>query len=140
MLLLFHMLADRYDVGVSEKGKSVVDYICIPHSQLNDHRDFKVIPVTDIASAYQLPLPDKLTQMPDHSLLVTDIVIGEYIHVSTPDEVVIKRYDVKNIPSAFMNSQKVNIQHAIQRIENELLIQNNVDKAYEHFTEGRNGY
>ena len=126
--------------SVSEKGKAVVDYICVPHYQLTDHQDFNVIPVSDIANKFNLPLPDKLTQMPDHSLLVTTITTSNFI--PTMDEPClpsVTKYNVKDIPDVFMKSDKHYIQEAIARIESELVNQDNVDKAYDTFLSMING-
>ncbi len=120
--------------SISEKGKSVVDYICIPHSQISDHLDFNITTVSDIANKYDIPLPNKLSQMPDHSVLMTEIAIGEYVTIQEPTSSPIEyRYDLKDIPQDFMNIHKENIKTAINRIESDISLQKDVNAAYNDF-------
>jgi hypothetical protein len=51
---------------VSTKGKSVVDYVVVPHEQLPMFTDFGVHRVTDVINSCGIQPPECL---PDHSLL-----------------------------------------------------------------------
>ena len=108
----------------------MVDYICIPYSQLSDHLDFNVVTVSDIASNYNIPLPNKLSQMPDHSVIMTETAIGEYVPVQEYHSDINIRYDLKNIPQDFMNLNKADIRTSIKRIENDIKIQKDINSAY----------
>ena len=133
----FCMLNGRLGINdftsISEKGKAVVDYICVPHSQFSDHLDFNVVKVSDIASNFSLPLPDKLSQMPDHSFICTDIAVGEYITAPEAEIPQTVKYNIRAVPDEFMDIKRDNIQKAIKRIQNEITLQKNVNVAYEDF-------
>lgn len=57
--------------------RAVVDYVCttlsLPYKM--DYIDFKVQTVHEMANCFYLPQPNWLTQLPDHSLLVTEMDI-----------------------------------------------------------------
>ena len=65
--------------SISEKGKAVVDYICIPHSQLSEHTDFQVQTVEEIRNTFNFPLPERLSQLLDHSLLMTTLSMKKFM-------------------------------------------------------------
>jgi hypothetical protein len=51
---------------VSKKGRSVVDYVLIPHGNLPSVSDFKVNMISDLINIFSVDVPEK---RPDHSLL-----------------------------------------------------------------------
>ena len=123
--------------SISHKGRAVVDYICVPHTQLNDHLDFNVLTVSEMTDMLNLPLPTKLSQMPDHSVLITSLRFNikqkiENGNTMNNKALTDKKYSVKNIPSNFMSLDNVNIRSAIHRIENMIKAQNNINETYSY--------
>ena len=122
--------------SISEKGKAVVDYICIPHSQLSEHTDFQVQTVEEIRNMFNLPLPERLSQLPDHSPLMTTLSLKQFMSseiCSESAKTPVKKFNVKHIPQTFMDIEKDHIRHAIQSIENDIHVKNNVNVAYDDF-------
>ena len=119
--------------SISHRGKAVVDYIIVPHTQMVDHTAFEVIKVTDLASDLGLPLPANLTQLPDHSLLRTTINLG--FEVDRPSNQTTQqhhdvKYKVDQLPGDFMSHTHDYIQEAINQISDDIMARDDINKAY----------
>lgn len=87
------------------KGLSVVDYCITPYDSLSY---FSVIRTTDLINSTGDVSALTPTSIPDHSLLLWDIVCSNLSDVS--DEVhsqksTFDRFDVSNVPDAFMGDR-----------------------------------
>ncbi|CAG2251540.1 unnamed protein product [Mytilus edulis] len=59
--------------SISSRGKSVVDYICVPHDIIGSCKDFKIVPCGDVVGAEGIQnLIDTRCKIPDHAFLVFD--------------------------------------------------------------------
>ena len=126
--------------SISSKGKAVVDYILIPHSQLCDHSTFKVETVTEIARLHGISPPVRVSQMSDHSMISTDV---RWIIESYPDtDSSLRKFEensnikqptkfkVESMPVNFMSHTKPEIQKTLKRINNSLKDKSDVNVAY----------
>jgi hypothetical protein len=119
---------------VSHRGKSVVDYVLVPHEQLMYVSKFDVHLVSDIAEALSLQGCEK---KPDHSILVwscvslTSASTTEML-TNTPMPATAPKYHVKQVPSDFMCSTE-SIQDTIRVIEGHLEEEKEADNAYSEF-------
>ena len=79
----FCVLIGRGDIGkdnytfVSTAGKSVVDYIAIPYSDLSKHTDFEVKLISDIISEFKIK-PAAEATIPNHSVLTCKLLLSDY--------------------------------------------------------------
>jgi hypothetical protein len=79
----FCVLIGRGDIGndnytfVSTAGKSVVDYIAIPYSDLSKHTDFEVKLISDIISEFKIK-PAAGATIPNHSVLTCKLLLSDY--------------------------------------------------------------
>ncbi len=98
---------------ISTKGTSVVDYILVPHENVNDCMVFNVIPCTELIDREGLHgLLSEDSKMPDHSILSIMINMGLGIvpieSESNDDEVGTSfrrpRYSRKRLNEQFMQS------------------------------------
>jgi hypothetical protein len=96
---------------VSTKGRSVVDYIIVPHSIVKSCNDFRVCLANDIVENEQLTsLLNARCRVPDHSLLQLSLDLGTQteLYPETPDtngNARKKRFNRKRIPTDFMSSE-----------------------------------
>ena len=59
---------------ISQKGKSVVDYICVLQDQYNMYSDFEVHTVTDLIDRFSLvELISDVSRPPDHSIVISSV-------------------------------------------------------------------
>lgn len=135
------VLNGRYDNSknnytcISGKGKSVVDYICVPHEALQTFISFEVRTIRSIVEKYDLfgYLNDR-SKVPDHSVLETKL--NTQINVDSISKksgsAFKKRYKLKVIPNDFFASDisKQAIQTLITRIERTRETQSNIDGIY----------
>ena len=99
--------------------------------------------MTDAVEQYSLSVPDRLT---DHSLLTGTIVLSKWADIPTPDGQSVElqsepdsdadsgpRYVVKDLPRSFLNDANSlqQVQSAVERIEESLVVQGDVDSAYD---------
>ena len=128
---------------ISHKGRSAVDYCFVPYEQLGFYNNFQVITMTDAVEQYSLSVPDRL---PDHSLLTATIVLSKWADIPAPDGQSVElqsepdsdadsgpRYVVKDLPQSFLNDANSlqQVQSAVERIEESLVVQGGVDSAYD---------
>ncbi|KAK6191131.1 hypothetical protein SNE40_002872 [Patella caerulea] len=120
---------------ISIKGKSVVDYVFVPHEQLSVYTDFKVKTVTDIINEHNLAVP---ITTPDHSVLQWSMKTPELllpnINKNEPKRLAkVNSYNVKNFPLNFLQNESTQqmIHETIVRIEDEIFGNQSVNSAYE---------
>ena len=121
---------------ISTRGRSVVDYIVLPHEHLPLVSDFKVHRVSRIISDCGIPCPDT---MPDHSLLdcsinfFASIPIAENVQSSA--DVRRTKYRVDDFPDTFLRTEQYlqQIQGTISRIEALISEERNLNAACDEF-------
>ena len=114
---------DNY-TSISKKGKSVVDFICVPHDNYSAIKYFKVLTVQSIVDSHSLHgLLGERSRLPDHSVLVTEFETG-YRHTFKTNTTQTAtsgagRFNLKRIHSNFMESElsRLAISQIIARIE-----------------------
>ncbi|CAC5382575.1 unnamed protein product [Mytilus coruscus] len=130
----FAMLNGRFHdhefTCISTSGKSVVDYMCVPYEDIEYIKDFKIVSMSTVINEINY-MPDKI---PDHSLLVCDVIIPggpntENIDVLKSDpKVQNRKFKLANVPNDFLKNigiiEKVN--ETIIRIENSIQITQNI--------------
>ncbi|WAR27263.1 hypothetical protein MAR_012967, partial [Mya arenaria] len=121
--------------SVSRKGRSVVDYICIPHDMFIKCKSFSVLPSQSIVDKHSLHgLLGERSRVPDHSVLIACFETDYndlYVHEDTPSRA---RYDLKRLPQDFMSSEtaKLAISNLISRIQSARETQTEMDTIYEN--------
>ena len=96
---------------VSSRGRSVVDYILTPQSDIHFFTESKVLLVSDIINTFSLTPPEGGTEgsLPDHSVVCATV----YIHYEKQTEVIetqvnkVQRYKRQNIPDDFMMNDDI---------------------------------
>jgi hypothetical protein len=121
---------------VSTRGKSVIDYVLVPYEQLALCDDFSVVSMSKLICDRGLDIPDKI---PDHSVLEWSIEFADPSTTQCPENTkacgASRRYRVSDIPSDFLNDDNSQpVLQAIERIEQELHVQKEVNQAYYEFT------
>ena len=97
---------------ISGRGKSVVDYICVPHEVLKLVKSFKVISAKSIVeNANLFHLIGERSRVPYHFVLLSEIKIFQDVnnnqrHVSDAP----KRYKLKLFPNDFLSQNNVKSQ------------------------------
>ena len=142
---------DNFTSILSSKGRSVVDYILAPYSQLNDITDFKVITMTECIDVYSVPMSAR-AKLPDHSLVTCTVNLSPYCslrpaqvagsrgirrHCPPQDKRMHRRYDLKLLPEDLLQSEQCRrcINTIISNIENRIESQNDIDGIYDQFIE-----
>ena len=121
---------------ISALGKSVVDYICVPHESLSLCKNFKVLTMSDLINKLQLYGQSKI---PDHSLvsICLEFPFIDNICIETESGNTVKsvRYNLSEIPSSFLNGEESFelLNQTILNIENAISNQADADVAYENF-------
>ena len=119
---------------VSNRGRSVVDYVLVPHEQVVNVSSFHVYRMTETMYNFALNGCDKLS---DHSVLLwetcTYVTGSGEINMRSHGN---KRYKFNKIPEHFLNNPDAHtsIRETISRIEDLLREQNDVNEAYSMFT------
>ena len=119
---------------VSTRGKSVIDYVFVPHEQLPLYTDFSVVCMSDLICERHLVVPHAI---PDHSIIewVTDVpAFADSGDTQATGGEHLRRFNVKDIPGDFLqdgNSEAVLA--AMQRIEDSSSTQSDINSAYDEF-------
>jgi hypothetical protein len=120
---------------VSSRGRSVVDYIITPQSDLNFFTAMKVMIVSDILNEFALTPPEGGTEghLPDHSVVCAEVKVHYYKEqeqIQIPQSV---RYNTRNIPNDFMNTEELmqTVVNTIDVIENSQYNQQNINEIYD---------
>ena len=95
--------------STSTRGKAVVDYMVLPHDQLQFVNNFKIITMNEISSILKKYVTDKC-KLPDHSILYFNVRMSYNInamhgggqqdmqHVQNCEKIFIKKYTFDVIP------------------------------------------
>lgn len=135
MCMLNGRLGQNDYTGLSPRGRSVVDYCCVPYEQLGVYTDFTVSNSLTIVDKHNLELPRQLSKLPDHAALSCQMDIsqwatgsGQRTEQQTETNYI---YKVNGVPSDFLsdpNSQAV--RDATARLESRLNEENDINAAY----------
>ena len=121
---------------VSHRGKSVVDYVCVPYEQLCFVSDFHVHLMSDLVGALNY---QGVTKVPDHSVLTWSS--KGFVKKRHNDEPLQKqnsvKYNTANVPINFLNDDSSfdRVVDAINRIEHDIEHLHDANKAYDAFKE-----
>ena len=131
--------------SVSSKGKSVVDYICVPHDNFSEFQSFQVISPSSLVAKYNLhDCIGERSRLPDHYILKCKFRYRQVINDDTSSEQKTfsnrtlfngRKFKLKQIPEAFLSSDLVRraFLDLINRIESSRETQQNVDYVYDQF-------
>lgn len=119
---------------VSHRGRSVVDYVCVPYEQLSSVSEFQVHLMSDLVNLLDCR---GVTKVPDHSVLTWAITSG-IKHRRTPESIpnqTSTQYNTRNIPISFLNDAECasQLQLTIDKIEHDLDSLKDVNRAYNAF-------
>ena len=130
------LFSDNYTF-ISPLGKSVVDYVCVPHETLSSCSDFEVLNMSDLIKDLSL---HGHTKIPDHSLVQFFLDFPQFNdskNIENPNYVHprLKKYDLSHIPPSFLNDEKSFdlLNETIANIEHAISNQADMDLAYENF-------
>ncbi|VDI16798.1 Hypothetical predicted protein [Mytilus galloprovincialis] len=136
----FAMLNGRFNdhefTYIAPAGRSVVDYMCVPYEDIEYVHSFSVLTMSKCINEINY-MPEKI---PDHSLLLCDLIIGcKYdsnttnCDINSDDQN--KKFKVTNLPNDFMNRDEIvtKVNEVIMNIENSIRITENVQTAYDEF-------
>ena len=124
--------------GYTSRGSSVVDYILVPHEQIDHCVSWKVLPCTKVIEENNLShMLGNYCKLPDHSMLVLDVCM-EQNHSRLQDNrrkektVIKKKYKLNQIPNNFMQSKiaQIVLQDVIHQIQINNEKQEEVDNIY----------
>ena len=122
---------------VSHRGRSVVDYVLVPHEQLRDVTSMNISLMTETIERFDLAACDRI---PDHSLLIWESEVFASLSennagVDQNNSSSRKRFNVLNIPSDFLNNDETTIliERTIERIETSISEEHGADGAYSAF-------
>lgn len=122
---------------VSHRGRSVVDYVLVPHEQIIDVKSMNVSLMSETVKLFALNGCEKI---PDHSVLLweSELMIKDYDDVYTQNsQTSRKSFNVSNLPNEFLNDREAVhlIQRTIDRIESSISEENGANEAYSAFME-----
>ena len=125
--------------SISNKGRAVVDYIIVPHRQLNKFARFAVHPMYKLMSVCKIQ-PEPRLKVLDHSLLTCSVTLMESPHSVdghnngdvNANKTRMKRriYDVKSIPRNIFEDKSDEMDGIINTMMNDRANQENVDIIY----------
>ena len=122
---------------VSHRGRSVVDYVLVPHEQLRDVTSMNISLMTETIERFDLAACDRI---PDHSLLIWESEVFASLSeniagVDQNNSSSRKRFNVLNIPSDFLNNDETTIliERTIERIETSISEEHGANGAYSAF-------
>ena len=124
---------------VSKRGRSVVDYVCVPHEQLSHYSEFSVHTMTNLVNTFDL----HGQKVSDHSVItwtkplhfstenINDVCTGATDASRAP------KYIINDIPPSFLNCEESfeSVMRTIDKIEYNLSHEQDVTKAYKNFVD-----
>ena len=124
------------------KGKSVVDYLCVPHDVFKQCKDFRVIQIqTIIDNCNQHGHLEERSRIPDHVSIMAQLCTNSFsliekdqpINGFTNDNT---RFNLRKIPNDFMTSVTAArfFHELISAIELSRETQNDIDNLYSNLT------
>ena len=124
---------------VGPQGSSVVDYCIIPNEALDNFTDFSVTLEKDLFNRSNLlGYIDTETSHPDHSLLTWNFLVDAHVRelkeVNKEHEVRVSftKFD-RNTHVDFLQTRQAEINHHIQRTDNDISTQKHLDQSYLDF-------
>ncbi|CAC5404135.1 unnamed protein product [Mytilus coruscus] len=119
---------------VSKRGRSVVDYVVTPHEQLNICTSCDVYLMSDLIVDTGLNFEKSIA---DHGPIVCTVNVKKDIACDTSKigqapNTDRPRYNLKRFPLNFLDNN-THIQHTIDKIENELVTNKDINSAYTEF-------
>lgn len=123
---------------VSHRGRSVVDYVLIPHEQIIDVKSMDVCLMTETVEKFHLNGCEKI---PDHSVLTWEVKLPNYAHSTESRQKtetvssIRRHYNLTNLPIDFMNNQDIlqQIEQTVLKIEDILSEEHGANAAYSEF-------
>ena len=129
---------------ISPRGKSVVDYMVTPYSQLTSVSNFHVQSVSELLRKFDIR--PGTAKIPDHSVITcvlnlscyetlqneTDATNTENLTLSYNDQPTFRKYDVRNVPQDILSDDisVEAIERLIHKLENENITQREIDAIY----------
>ena len=136
LCMLNGRLGENNFTHVSTRGKSVVDYVFVPHEQFQNFCDFSVRSMSDVINDFDL----QGFKSSDHSILLwtkrtSPIFTSKTAESAKSSPQNEKKFLIDNIPASFLNCENslVLIADCINRIETHLNQDKNVSDAYTCF-------
>ena len=122
--------------NINGNGSSVVDYILVPHEQLDKYKKFKVHTLSSLINRVNMQGHFRSSE---HSVLQVTLQTESAMRFvsSTDSQKARNQYKLNDIPASFLNCES-SFQHlmdTIQRIEKCLLEEHNVKLAYSEFVD-----
>ena len=124
---------------VSRRGRSVVDYVYVPHEKFAQLSDFSVHTMTDIINCFDL----HSQKVSDHSViswtkqLLNSTTGSDTLLPNNAGSPHVPKYVLNDIPPSFLNCEQSFqlLMDTIGKIENNLQQENDVTKAYQIFVD-----
>lgn len=135
---------------ITPRGRSVVDYLLVPHDLLNKCVKFQVLPMTDLIQELELQcMLSRHCKVPDHALLIVELCVNVSVTASengtysTPSPDThnthnrYRKYNFKRAGPEFTNSELFNLAmlNIINMIEANRESQAEIDLIYDQFRE-----
>ena len=122
--------------NINGNGSSVVDYIVVPHEQLEKYKDFKVHTMSSLINRFKMQVHYRSSE---HSILQISLQTESItdLQFSTDSSRVKAQYNLSDIPASFLNCESSfqRLMETIQRIERSLCEEHDVQLAYSEFVE-----
>jgi len=142
----FDATNDNYTC-ISQRGKSVVDYMVCSGSTFSKISDFRVMTMTDVIDGLNLISTISERSKPsDHSVLCCTLEMSSYDLLrrepnnrdQPTSKSVIRKYNVETIPKEFLSRPSVSraLFSVVQNLEAVNLRQNNIDVIYSELVAG----
>ena len=137
--------SDNNFTSVSSKGKSIVNYICVPHDNFPEFQSFQVISPSSLVAKYNFhDCIGERSKLPDHYILKCEFRYRVKINddttteQKTPTNRILfncRKFKLKTIPEDFLSSDLVRrvFLDLIYRTESSKETQQNVDLVYDQF-------
>ena len=136
LCMLNGRLGENNFTNINGNGSSVVDYMIVPHEQLERYQSFKVHTMSSVINRVNM---QGHIRSPEHSILEVTLQTDNVANLNSPSEssAVKPRYNLDDIPASFLNCETSfqRIMDTIDKIEKYLTEERDVQKAYTEFTE-----
>ena len=116
---------------IKPQGMSVVDYCIIPHEYLNKYAEFTVYTVSDLITDINAQSEFAAVSIPEHSVLSWEVDVGSYAQTCGYNGIT-TTYTVykKQILDNFLEDQIPEIEACLNRFEQHINYQNDMDRMY----------
>ena len=122
--------------SISNKGKAVVDFMCVPQELFWSIKSFQVHPLQTIVDSNELQYRiSTKCKLPDHSFLLCEFNTGHCLnfnHLTNDQTDQRPRFKFDKIPPSFMDSDmsRAALLNIMDEIEHSMETQNNIDDIY----------